>query len=816
MKTINQAFESALAILVLLSIFIPTFIHPTANAVPNNLIQNSSFESLSGANPAGWTRTATGSIDAYFETAVNDAKSGQYSAYFETNGGEGEAFWMPNSSAVTGNTSHTYSLWYTTNKPLTVKASYVLSDNSKQIVTLGTLSASANTYKQTAITFVTPQTAIGVSVFVAMQGTAWGHIDDIRLVSNAANTTVVNTSAVGVSTPISPILPNAAPATTIPTIQPLAPSTPLATASQPVSPTPASSPTTVSALEAPTGTPAPTVTKAAAGVDNAYLFPQSNAVVGKRNMTFSVVYRGTKQLDVKAEYTLSTGETSYGIIGNLTPSPAYKQISFTFTTPENIVSIRPYISKSGATYANLDDVSFTNSALSVAANQQPVSSPIVPVTPPIDQIPTPPLPPTQLQQEGRWRTVGLTSLVAIQAASLPGGKVLLFDGTDGVGEGDDRTLNYEIFNTSARTQQRFQAKETGGNLIQYAAFCAGMAILPGGDIFFAGGDTNGDAFGSNKAGLYSAITNTWRMVARMNSLRWYPSAIQTFSGDLLVVGGTQQTYQTPATTPEIYNLATNSWRNLTGATDNFDLDYGGTGHFYPWLYNLPNGNVANLGPRPTISIINPAGNGSLTRFAYRDLYDNDNKFSSRNQTYGSVARVSANQVLTVGGGTDPVANIPNLPANWERVDAQGSTETANLVNLQSLAGAAPTAGGQDQDFTTQTGNPIQPRTNAALVITANGDVMYTGGSAANEANNRNVQYDSAVQTPEIWNIDRGTWLPLAQHPSKRIYHMTALLQKDGTIIQAGGAGFNGRKCRYYRKRCKCLPSSRSLRTRIFV
>ncbi len=822
MKFISQAYQSTLAILIILSIFLPTFINPSVKAIANNIIQNPSFETLSGVNPTGWTRTATGNIDAYFEVTSGEAKTGQRSAYFETNGGAGEAYWMPASVNVAGNVSHTYSLWYTANKPLTVKASYRLVNGTNQVLTLGTLTASSGSYKQTAITFVTPQTAVSVSIFVAMQGVSWGNIDDVSLVSNAKGAAVVSGPSIGTtnSTPtvVSPTVasgnnPVATQNTT--TTTPVVTTT--TTAQQPLQPTPTTgenliqnpsfetlvganptawTPVKSGAIDAyfeVTSGEAKTGQRSAyfetnGGAGEAFWMPKSIPISGGRNMTFSLQYLGNKQLDLKAQYTLQSGEKTFAILGKLTPTTSYKPFSFNFTTPPSATTISTYVTMSGIGWASIDDVSLINSTIT-PSNQQPSPSLVTPITPPID--PTP----TQLQREGRWRTVGQTSLVAIQAATLPGGKVLLFDGTDGVAQNgvidDNRTLNYEVFDATARTAQRFQAKDSTNNLIKYAAFCAGMAVLPGGEVFFAGGDTNGDAFGSKKAGIFNAVTNIWRMVAPMNYLRWYPSAIQTLTGDILVVGGTQETYDTPATTPEIYSTTTNTWRELAGATDNNDADYGGSAHFYPWLYNLPNGNVANLGPRPTISTINTAGNGTITNYAFRDLYDNDTKFSARSQQYGSVARISTNQVLALGGGVDPLGFIPNLPANWELVDNQNSTETANLIDLQRIAQAPQTAGGQDKDFTTQVANPITPRTNAALVITANGDVMYTGGSTANESKSRNAQYDTAVQTPEIWNQSSNTWRSLAPHPTKRIYHMTAILQRDGTILQAGGSGFNG-------------------------
>jgi galactose oxidase len=316
--------------------------------------------------------------------------------------------------------------------------------------------------------------------------------------------------------------------------------------------------------------------------------------------------------------------------------------------------------------------------------------------------------------------------------------------------------------------------------------------LPNGSIFFAGGDVVGDAVGSNKSGIFDFFSNSWTMLNRMATARWYPSALVTLTNEILVVGGTIDSYQNPAKTPEIYNQITKTWRTLTNATDNADAFYDGAAHFYPWLYNLPNGKVANLGPRPTITLIQTLGAGTVESFAKRDLFDNDNTWSARAQNYGSVARIAVNQVLAMGGGIDPQAigadeSQPHIHDVFDTAPAK----TANIIELDKLTQAKPVVGQGDPDFIEETGRPAVARANASLVILPTGDVMLTGGSSMNEGGDRNLQYDSAVRIPELWNRSTGTWSPLETHSTRRIYHSIALLQKDGTVLQGGGSGIGG-------------------------
>jgi galactose oxidase len=432
--------------------------------------------------------------------------------------------------------------------------------------------------------------------------------------------------------------------------------------------------------------------------------------------------------------------------------------------------------------------------LPVQTNTNPIPEPIKPdpvITQPSTPDPFPPvaiLPLTKLQKEGRWSDPFRSSVVGIQASTLPNGKILLFDGSEGAGTGDAKNLLYEIYDTATKKIQQNTAKDSFGDIFKYSAFCAAMAILPNGNLFFAGGDVVGDAVGSKKSGLFDSISNSWSNFSQMSFARWYPSAIQTLTGEVLVVGGTQESYNTPAQTPEVYNLATNNWKTLSGAEDKNDPAYGGTGHFYPWLFNLSNNKVANLGPRPTISLIDTSNNGVLQKYGSRDIYDEDSIITSRLQNYGSVARFNADSVLVTGGGSDPDAHNDSL-IEEDSHDTFGNkpTETANIINLNELS--KNNTG--ESTFIRETARPQAPRTNSTLVIMADGNVMLTGGTSMNESAARNAHYDTAIQTPELWNKTTETWASLAQHKTKRIYHSIALLQNDATILQGGGSGFNG-------------------------
>jgi galactose oxidase len=569
--------------------------------------------------------------------------------------------------------------------------------------------------------------------------------------------------------------------------------------------------------EAKTGTNSAYI-EVGSGTGEAKWQPDWISTTGGKQYTYSSWYVGTAAR-VRVMFKLANG-TQMVELGTVAASTgAWKQTTWQITVPFNAVGLAPYIALTQAGWINLDEASLTenttsssssssSSSISVSSSSSSVSSSSsssvssssssvsssssssISSSSSSSASSQPPAP-TSAAAIGRWKQPIQTSVVGIQAISMPNSKIMLYDGSEGVGAGDEKNLLYETYDTKTSSVQQYTAKDTAGTLIKYALFCGAMVNLANGNTFVAGGDINGDAQGSDKAAVYNPLGNTWTQVRNMFSPRWYPSGIQLQDGRVLVVGGTQYDYDTPATSPEIFNFSTGRWTFLSEADDTFDPAYGGAGYFYPWLYQLRSGKVVNLGPRPTISKIGITGSGSIDKYAYRDLYDNDKIFTSRLQTYGNVARISPDEVLFVGGGvsndniTDPSLLTP------KEIIKDTPQETANIARLDLIDQNPPVEGINDPQYTTQTGKPTQARSNASTVILPNGKVMLTGGSAIAENANRNGQYDAAVRIPEVWDRTTGQWTQLAAHQTRRIYHNTALLQADGTVFTAGGSGFNG-------------------------
>ena len=122
----------------------------------------------------------------------------------------------------------------------------------------------------------------------------------------------------------------------------------------------------------------------------------------------------------------------------------------------------------------------------------------------------------------------------------------------------------------------------------YDLFCLGHSYLPDGRILMVGGHI-ADYVGLAKTSIYDPATNSWSSVPDMNAGRWYPTVTTLPNGETLVVSGQMDTTVGVNPLPQVYQPATNSWRDLTSAQLTQPL--------YPMMFVAPDGRVIDVGPR---------------------------------------------------------------------------------------------------------------------------------------------------------------------------------------------------------------------------
>src|SRR5216684_3083514 len=175
----------------------------------------------------------------------------------------------------------------------------------------------------------------------------------------------------------------------------------------------------------------------------------------------------------------------------------------------------------------------------------------------------------------------------------------------------------------------------------YEVFCTGHAFLADGRLFLAGGHIDNNV-GLPRASTYDSATNAWSALPNMNAGRWYPTATVLGNGDVLVVAGDIDTTVGGNPLPQVFQLSSSTWRDLTNAQLAMDL--------YPRMLLAPNGRVFNPAPSVITRYLDTSGSGQWIFVAnrvggYRD--------------YGSAVMYAPGKILVMGGG-DPPTNTAEV------------------------------------------------------------------------------------------------------------------------------------------------------------
>jgi hypothetical protein len=322
---------------------------------------------------------------------------------------------------------------------------------------------------------------------------------------------------------------------------------------------------------------------------------------------------------------------------------------------------------------------------------------------------------------GQWGPVANWPVVGIHAALLENGKVLAYDTVN-----DSQTGTHD--HTRATVWDPATGAQTPVNVVTgYNVFCSGLAHLPDGSIFLAGGNKNVQLDGIVQTHIFDSDTNSWTLGPNMAAERWYPSVTPLSNGEMLITSGRPDM-------PEV-RRTDGSLRVLNAASLDLPL--------YPWMDVAPNGRTFYSGPDETMRSLNTAGAGSWEEFGQRDQIYRD---------YGSRALYDVGRILVAGGGN--------------------SSRDARVINLN---GAAPQV--------SATGEMAFGRRQHNLTVLADGTVLATGGNSSGAPL---VDMNNGVYAAELWNPATGTWTTLATEQVTRQYHSTALLLPDGRVLSAGG------------------------------
>lgn len=325
------------------------------------------------------------------------------------------------------------------------------------------------------------------------------------------------------------------------------------------------------------------------------------------------------------------------------------------------------------------------------------------------------------QSTGSWTAVQQLPYRPVHATVLPSGKVLMVSYYA-------ESLNPFLWDPATNTT-------TPAVNAPYEIFCAGHTVMADGRVFIAGGHI-ADYTGFTHAQMFDAQKNTFTATPDMNAGRWYPTATVLPSGDILVVSGDMTSNVSPDPLPQVYQVGSNNWRNLSTAQLQMPL--------YPTMMVAADGRVFNAAPSRYTRWLNPAGTGAWTLGPVMTF--------GGSRDYGPAVLYESGKILALGGSDPPTA----------------TAETLDL-NAASPAWAA-------------TSSMHYPRRQHNAVVLPDGKVFVSGGSSGAGFDNN----AAPVYPTEMWDPATGKWTVMASIAAYRGYHSTAFLLPDGRVFSGGG------------------------------
>ncbi|HCK91388.1 MAG TPA: hypothetical protein DHW71_00295 [Gammaproteobacteria bacterium] len=350
---------------------------------------------------------------------------------------------------------------------------------------------------------------------------------------------------------------------------------------------------------------------------------------------------------------------------------------------------------------------------------------------------------------GAWGGVFDWPIIPIHTVLNPDGSLMTF-GTNNTG-GQGAELHYSVWNPALGTGAN--AHTLLPNETPTDIFCAAQVLLPQtGQVLLAGGDNGtGGNWGNPNTTIYSSNTSTLTDAGfSMAYPRWYPTTTTLPNGEILVQGGSDDgVVGNGMLTPEIYNPAT-GWRSLFGASSAYAYGDDFFRWWYPRAWVLPNGRVFGIAG-PAMFYLDYQGEGHI---------EEAGAFPGNNIGATSTAVMyQPGKILQVGGG------------HYVNGGGPLASSAATLIDVTG-----------DNPVVTQAQPMHFPRHWANSTILPNGQVLVTGGSDENAG----LGGAGPSLAAELWNPATGEWTVLASEVHARLYHSSAILLPDATIVSGGG------------------------------
>ncbi|MGH3484612.1 MAG: galactose oxidase-like domain-containing protein [Nocardioidaceae bacterium] len=329
-------------------------------------------------------------------------------------------------------------------------------------------------------------------------------------------------------------------------------------------------------------------------------------------------------------------------------------------------------------------------------------------------------------------------LVGIHAVLTQDGKVLSY-GTDENGVQTGLYI-YDVWDPALGLGP--EAHTTLPNTTEVDIFCSSQLLLPDGTIELYGGDITVDGKSENEPNpditRFRPSDLTLARIGQMHRQRWYSTATILLNGEVYIQGG-----KGGADFPEV-RTATGT-RLLTGASTG-NLSTG-----YPRNFVRTDGTVFGIAAGRMYTV-DPSGTGSITSHG---LFPRSNTGGT-----SSAVMYAPNKILQVGGGQNRAER-----ASTEARQIDITNPQPQLTTLASMR--------HRRHWSTAT-------------VLPNGRVFVSGGSAINNSAATDADGNGVAYTTELYTPGGNSWALGATAARMRLYHSTALLLPDATVLTMGG------------------------------
>jgi hypothetical protein len=330
----------------------------------------------------------------------------------------------------------------------------------------------------------------------------------------------------------------------------------------------------------------------------------------------------------------------------------------------------------------------------------------------------------------------------ISANLLPNGKVLIVAGSEA--DGSNNSEGAESYRAAVWDPSGNDESSISVHNLTYDVFCSGTAALFDGRSLIVGGTAEAEVYnseGENRASIFNPVTNQYVQCQNMVDGRWYGTATALADGRIMAMSGLTQTGGTSRTI-EIYDL------QRAGAGWNPPTSVPFTPPLFPRLELLPGGKVFYTGHGSGDSnanawIFDPA-TGGWTQSATTNV----NRKNGSAVLFPLVPPSYVPRVMNFGGGNP-------------------STSSTDIIDL-SIPTPSYTAGP----------NMSTGRIHMKAVILPNGKILAEGGSINGNPN-------TPGKTADLYDPVSNTMASAGTAAYSRLYHSTALLLPDATVVSMG-------------------------------